>query len=413
MRWRGLEPPRACAHKALNLARLPIPPPARGARLYPEALATRAVGTGPRCSGRRAPRPTVVRRVRLRSTMCVPPCDCGVKPMPPKPASRPGMHQHERDEGSGDQHLHDCKERGPSLAGWYQRLPSDTLAMAAARPRRPCHDPASARDRRQPAQAGSQAGEGARELHGGARGGAGGGARGGRAAARRAQAGRSRAARSQKLLHPLRLPPDVVRLGGAPRLEVRSGQRRGLLEAGRERRRRPAGRRARPRSARHELRRPADAASRRPAGPTPALRASRARTARRGSAGRPRLRPRSRPRRDRARPCRRHGFRDVPRARPAAGRRRRRRARPRPAARRHARGGGRSCARSASRRRRKPVPSGDQPTSARAAAESRSANRSRSTPQSITELFGSGLRHYLDQAVRGATPTPRRPRARA
>src|SRR6476646_10078687 len=31
MRWRGLEPPRACAHKALNLARLPIPPPARGA----------------------------------------------------------------------------------------------------------------------------------------------------------------------------------------------------------------------------------------------------------------------------------------------------------------------------------------------------------------------------------------------
>ena len=30
MRWRGLEPPRPCGHKALNLARLPIPPPARG-----------------------------------------------------------------------------------------------------------------------------------------------------------------------------------------------------------------------------------------------------------------------------------------------------------------------------------------------------------------------------------------------
>ena len=32
---------------------------------------------------------TVVRRVRLRSTMCVPPCDAGVKPMPPRPVSRP------------------------------------------------------------------------------------------------------------------------------------------------------------------------------------------------------------------------------------------------------------------------------------------------------------------------------------
>ena len=28
VRWRGLEPPRGCPHKALNLARLPIPPPA-------------------------------------------------------------------------------------------------------------------------------------------------------------------------------------------------------------------------------------------------------------------------------------------------------------------------------------------------------------------------------------------------
>src|SRR5206468_11427252 len=30
-----------------------------------------------------------VSRVRLRSTMCVPPCEAGVKPMPPSPASRP------------------------------------------------------------------------------------------------------------------------------------------------------------------------------------------------------------------------------------------------------------------------------------------------------------------------------------
>ena len=32
---------------------------------------------------------TTVKRVRLRSTMCVPPCEAGVKPMPPMPASRP------------------------------------------------------------------------------------------------------------------------------------------------------------------------------------------------------------------------------------------------------------------------------------------------------------------------------------
>src|SRR5262249_54887505 len=33
--------------------------------------------------------PTIVRRVRFRSTMCVPPCDCGVNPIPPSPVSRP------------------------------------------------------------------------------------------------------------------------------------------------------------------------------------------------------------------------------------------------------------------------------------------------------------------------------------
>src|SRR5579864_1962179 len=33
VRWRGLEPPRPRGHKALNLARLPIPPPARGRRI--------------------------------------------------------------------------------------------------------------------------------------------------------------------------------------------------------------------------------------------------------------------------------------------------------------------------------------------------------------------------------------------
>src|ERR1041385_3605289 len=31
----------------------------------------------------------MVSRVRLRWTMCVPPCEAGVKPIPPKPVSRP------------------------------------------------------------------------------------------------------------------------------------------------------------------------------------------------------------------------------------------------------------------------------------------------------------------------------------
>ena len=31
----------------------------------------------------------IVNRVRLRSTMCVPPCEVGVKPIPPRPESRP------------------------------------------------------------------------------------------------------------------------------------------------------------------------------------------------------------------------------------------------------------------------------------------------------------------------------------
>ena len=48
MRWRGLEPPRPKGHKALNLARLPIPPPARGAAFYwrPGARAPFVLATG-------------------------------------------------------------------------------------------------------------------------------------------------------------------------------------------------------------------------------------------------------------------------------------------------------------------------------------------------------------------------------
>ena len=53
---------------------------------------------------------TTVRRVRLRSTMCVPPCEAGVKPIPPKPVSRPECIRIKPDERDREQHVHDCEE---------------------------------------------------------------------------------------------------------------------------------------------------------------------------------------------------------------------------------------------------------------------------------------------------------------
>ena len=50
-----------------------------------------------------------VRRVRLRSTMCVPPCDVGVKPIPPKPASRPECISTSLTSAEPRQHLEDCE----------------------------------------------------------------------------------------------------------------------------------------------------------------------------------------------------------------------------------------------------------------------------------------------------------------
>ena len=42
--------------------------------------------------------------------MCVPPCEAGVKPMPPMPASRPRVHEHERDQPDDEQDLGDGQE---------------------------------------------------------------------------------------------------------------------------------------------------------------------------------------------------------------------------------------------------------------------------------------------------------------
>ena len=77
---------------------------------------------------------TAVRRVRLRSTMWVPPCDCGVKPIPPKARLAAGMHQHERHERCRDQNLQDCKEWDhrrrmvPALRSQLMAAPDDARA---------------------------------------------------------------------------------------------------------------------------------------------------------------------------------------------------------------------------------------------------------------------------------------------
>ena len=200
--------------------------------------------------------------------------------MPPKPASRPECISTSVMRAAEISTWTTAK-KGTIARGMVPAVcPAATSGHGRRRPRRPCEDPAPARDRGQPAQAGCQAGEGPRELHGGARGGA-------RRPGSRRRCGRSSSSgwpissgSKQKLLHPLRLNPDVVQLGGAPRRGVRAGERRGLVEAGRDgvvvpRVDEDARLRAARTRAAHRH------ASRRRAGPTPAPRASRARTARR------------------------------------------------------------------------------------------------------------------------------------
>ncbi len=121
MRWRGLEPPRACAHKALNLARLPIPPPARGA-IVPGPVAVREQPVQDTVFTKKSTATIAVRRVRLRSTMWVPPCDCGVNPMPPKPASRPECISTSVTSAAEISTWRTAKN-GTIAAGSYQRYP--------------------------------------------------------------------------------------------------------------------------------------------------------------------------------------------------------------------------------------------------------------------------------------------------
>src|SRR6266511_3987289 len=57
---------------------------------------------------------TIVSRVRFRSTMWVPPCEAGVKPIPPSPASRPECMRMRATSASSidDQDSRACYVRG-------------------------------------------------------------------------------------------------------------------------------------------------------------------------------------------------------------------------------------------------------------------------------------------------------------
>ena len=231
--------------------------------------------------------------------MWVPPCDCGVKPMPPKPASRPECISTSVTSAA---EISTCRtaKNGTIAAGSYQRYSAAPMATP---------DDARATIQRLLVTGDNRLKQGValekvRESYLAAL-----------EAAR--EAGLEEAVRplvelrladletssKQKLLHPLRLPPDVVRLGGAAARRGSGAAAAPPRRARRRARRRRAGRRGRrPPAARTRAGR--RRASRRPSGPTRAPRASRARTARRGSAGRRRPRRRSTPRRDRGRRAR-------------------------------------------------------------------------------------------------------------
>ena len=197
--------------------------------------------------------------------------------------------------------------------------------------------------------------------------------------------GRPRRALEERL-DALHLTAHVVRLGGGARRLVRPWELGGGPTSPRRSPPRPAGRRARPHlPGRTRVGRPP--ASRRPSGRRPSPRASSARTARRGSAGTRRPRPRATAARRRGRRDRRRGHRAVRRAAARSG--------PSPT---NASDPSPWRAKASARRvtffrslsvptQRNAVPSGSQPSSARAVSRSPGANRSRSTPQSITVVL--------------------------
>ena len=116
MRWRGLEPPRGCPHKALNLARLPIPPPARGAivpGLREQPVQDHGVQEEEHGHDRRQAREVALDDVgaslRLRREAHTTEARLAA-----------GVHQHEDDEPA---EIRTCRtaKNGTIAAGWYQR----------------------------------------------------------------------------------------------------------------------------------------------------------------------------------------------------------------------------------------------------------------------------------------------------
>ena len=53
---------------------------------------------------------TTVKRVRFRSTMCVPPCEAGREAHAAHARVAAAVHQHERDEHEDEEHLDDCEK---------------------------------------------------------------------------------------------------------------------------------------------------------------------------------------------------------------------------------------------------------------------------------------------------------------
>ena len=128
--------------------------------------------------------------------MWVPPCDCGVKPMPPKPASRPECIS-TRVTSAAEISTWVTAKNGDHRAGWYQRLSATLLPHGRRRTMRGRRSSVCS----SPGTTGSSRAWRSRRCAratSGARGGPRGGARGRRAAARRDQARRSREARSEQ-----------------------------------------------------------------------------------------------------------------------------------------------------------------------------------------------------------------------
>ena len=317
--------------------------------------------------------------------MWVPPCDCGVKPMPPKPASRPECISTRTT--SADEISTWVTAKNGTIAArivpavpwppWPpRRMPAPRSSIfsspATTGSSKACRSTRCARATRR------------RSRRPGGR------ARGDRASARRDQARRSREAAARTRSSSTRSACRLTSCASAARRAARLG--RGSCAAASS----PAAHRIvvgrvdeDAGSRRHELRRPADArrddrSSRREAlerGEPERL--DEARLADDVGGGDPGGDPRMI---DVA------GELDAsaaPRARPAADRRRGTSSSPSPRS-SNARASRSTFLRSLSEpTQRNPVPCGDQPTSARAAAASRGANSSRSTPQSITELLAS------------------------